>query len=76
MGDHGELNLGQLVREHYDGDAFLVGYTTYSGTVTAASDWDQPPERKRVRPALRGSYESIFHDVDLPRFLVPEKSPP
>jgi erythromycin esterase-like protein len=70
MGELGELNLGQLVRQQYPGDAFLVGYTTYSGTVTAASDWDQPPERKRVRPALRGSYESIFHDVDLPRFFV------
>ncbi len=30
--------------------AVLVGFTTYGGTVTAASDWDGPAERKRVRP--------------------------
>ena len=27
----GELNVGQLVRERYGGDAVLVGFTTYSG---------------------------------------------
>jgi erythromycin esterase-like protein len=31
--------------------------------VTAASDWDGPAERKRVRPALPGSYERLFHEV-------------
>jgi erythromycin esterase-like protein len=40
------------------------------GSVTAASNWDEPAERKRVRPALAGSYEALFHDVDLPRFLL------
>ena len=49
----------------------LVGFTTYSGTVTAASDWGAPAELKRVRPALPGSYEALFHDVDIPRFLLP-----
>src|ERR1700738_4866923 len=34
----GELNLGQLVRERYAGDCRLVGFTTYTGTVTAASN--------------------------------------
>lgn len=31
--------------------------------MTAASDWEQPPERKRVRPALPGSYEALFHEA-------------
>src|SRR5438034_646916 len=57
---HGEFNLGQLVREHYS-KAVLVGFTTYTGTVTAASDWGGPHETKRVRPALKGSYEALFH---------------
>ena len=39
MGRRGELNLGQLVRERHGRDAVLVGFTTYRGTVTAASDW-------------------------------------
>jgi erythromycin esterase-like protein len=70
MGDTGELNVGQLVRERYGRDAILVGLTTYSGTVTAASNWGAPAERKRVRPGLSGSYETLFHDTDLPRFLL------
>ena len=63
MGVRGEWNVGQLVREQYGRDAVLVGCTTYDGTVTAASNWDAPAERKRVRPALPGSYEALFHDV-------------
>jgi erythromycin esterase-like protein len=62
MAEHGELNVGQLVRQSYGSDAVLVGFTTYTGTVTAASDWDGPAERKRVRPALPGSYEALFHE--------------
>ena len=70
MGEAGELNVGQLVRERYGRDARLIGFSTYQGTVTAASDWDGPAERKRVRPALAGSYEALFHDVGRGRFLV------
>jgi erythromycin esterase-like protein len=71
MADYGELNVGQLVREQYGPEAVLIGFTTYTGTVTAASDWDGPAERKRVRPALADSYEASFHDVDAAKFLLP-----
>src|SRR5205814_7614074 len=57
MGRGGELNVGQLIREKHGDDARLIGFTTYHGTVTAASEWDGPAERKRVRPGLPGSYE-------------------
>jgi erythromycin esterase-like protein len=70
MGDHGELNVGQLVRQRYKEEAVLTGFTTYTGTVTAASNWDAPAERKRVRPALVGSYEELFHSTELPGFLL------
>lgn len=63
MGDGGELNVGQLVRERYAAATLNVGFTSYAGTVTAASDWDGPAERKRVRPGLPGSYESYFHEI-------------
>jgi erythromycin esterase-like protein len=66
----GELNVGQLVRESFGARALLVGFSTYQGTVTAARDWDRPAERRRVRPALRDSYEALFHDVRMPRFLL------
>jgi erythromycin esterase-like protein len=70
IGDAGEFNVGQLVRERYGGESVLVGFTTHHGTVTAASDWDAAAERKRVRPALPGSYEVLFHEVGIPRFLL------
>ena len=71
MGQSGELNVGQLVREEYGAKAVLVGFTTYTGTVTAASEWDGPAHRKHVRPALAGSYERLFHEAEIPRFLLP-----
>jgi len=70
MAGRGELNVGQLVRERWDHAALLVGFSTYSGTVTAASDWDKPAERKIVRPALEGSYEGLFHEVGLRNFFL------
>lgn len=70
MGQRGELNVGQLVRERYGREAVLIGFTTHHGTVTAASDWDGPAERKSVRPALAGSYEALFHDALPDRFLL------
>ncbi|HSP70582.1 MAG TPA: erythromycin esterase family protein [Bryobacteraceae bacterium] len=70
MGQSGEWNVGQLVREKHGRDCALVGFTTYSGTVTAASDWGGPAERKNVRPARPGSYESLFHDIGMPAFLL------
>ena len=62
MGARGELNVGQLARQRYRGDCLLVGFTTFDGTVTAASDWGAPAERKRVRPALAGSHEAYLHE--------------
>jgi erythromycin esterase-like protein len=70
MGQRGELNVGQLVRERYGRKAVLVGFSTNTGTVTAASNWDEPPQRKRVRPALAESYEALFHSVEVPDFLL------
>jgi erythromycin esterase-like protein/predicted phosphoribosyltransferase len=71
LGSIGELNVGQLVRERHPGDCFNIGFTTYTGTVTAASDWDEPAERKHVRPALGDSVEALFHAVSDGAFMVP-----
>ncbi len=71
MGEGGELNVGQLARERFGAQAVLVGFTTFTGTVTAATDWDGPAHRRHVRPALAGSYERLFHEVGIPRFLLP-----
>jgi erythromycin esterase-like protein len=71
IGRQGEWNVGQLSRERYGADAFLVGFSTYTGWVTAASDWDGPAERKQVRPALPDSYEDVFHQTGLGDFVLP-----
>jgi erythromycin esterase-like protein/predicted phosphoribosyltransferase len=71
MGDHGELNVGQLARERFGADVVSVGFSTYSGTVTAATEWDGPAHRRHVRPALAASYEHLFHQSRLGRFLLP-----
>ena len=70
MGARGELNVGQLVRERFGRRAYGIGFSTYSGTVTAASDWGSPAERKRVRPGLPGSYEELFHATGIPAFWL------
>src|SRR5436190_17166057 len=70
MSEHGEFNVGQLIREHFGNEVVLVGFTTHHGTVTAASDWGADAERKNVRPALRGTYEELFHKTGLERFWI------
>jgi erythromycin esterase-like protein/predicted phosphoribosyltransferase len=76
MGASGELNVGQLAREEHGRRALLVGFTTYTGTVTAATEWDGAAHRRHVRPALAGSYERLFHDVEIPRVLLPIRTDP
>ncbi len=70
MSRRGEWNVGQLAREHYGERVFGIGFTTYSGTVTAARDWGDPAERRGVRPALAGSYEELFHQTGVPQFWL------
>jgi erythromycin esterase-like protein len=74
MGEQGEWNVGQLMREHYGRETVLLGFSTHHGTVTAASDWGGSAERKRVRPGLPGSYEDVFHEVGMNGFLLPLRS--
>ncbi|AEG93139.1 erythromycin esterase family protein [Ramlibacter tataouinensis] len=70
MARQGEWNVGQLAREHWDGQALLVGFSTYRGSVTAATDWDAPARRRRVRDGLPGSFEDLFHRTGEPAFWL------
>ncbi|HKT08311.1 MAG TPA: erythromycin esterase family protein [Gemmatimonadaceae bacterium] len=69
LGAGGELNVGQLTRQQFGAGVVALGFTTFRGTVTAASDWDAPAERKVVRPALPESFEAVFHDAPRNFFL-------
>lgn len=66
----GQINVGQLMRERHGDECVIVGFTTHTGTVTAASDWDGPAETNRVRPSLVGSWERALHEVGLERFFI------
>ena len=77
MGDRGEWNLGQLVRERFSpGESVSVGFTTHTGTVTAADDWVTPPSSWRYGRACRAASSvcsmssrcriSIWHSAALP----------
>ena len=68
MSRRGEFNIGELVRRHCGLRTRLIGFTTATGTVSAASDWGAPVTRKTLRPPIDGSYEQLFHRVGIPRF--------
>ncbi|MES2217903.1 MAG: erythromycin esterase family protein [Pseudomonadota bacterium] len=71
MGDQGEVNIGQLVREHHGSeDTYLLGFSTYQGSVAAADDWDTPVKHKVVNPGLVGSYEALFHELKHKNFIL------
>lgn len=71
MGEDGQTNLGELVRQRYPDSCYLLGFTTHTGTVRAASDWDGEAELKAVRPSLPNSFEHLFHDIGLGDFFLP-----
>jgi protein-L-isoaspartate(D-aspartate) O-methyltransferase len=71
MAARGEINLGQLVRQHFAEQAYLVGFGTDRGTVAAAPDWGAPMEVMELRPALPESFEHLCHRTGLPAFLLP-----
>ncbi len=70
LGQSGELNVGQLTRTTWGDDCYLVGFTTYHGHVSAASDWGGPVEHKRVRAALANSFEERLHHGPVDDFIV------
>ncbi len=63
-------SLGQLLRERYPGEVALVGFTTYDGTVACAPAWDTPPEVVRLPPCREDSWEKLFHEIAIPRFMI------
>jgi erythromycin esterase-like protein len=70
MGWQGEFNVGELCRVAFQEDAVLIGFGTDRGTVTAASDWDEPMEVRTVRPSRPDSHERVFLDAGVPCALL------
>lgn len=68
--ESGELSLGQMVLFRHWADSYLVGFTTYKGTVAATSEWGAEVEKKTLNPALEDSYEELFHNTDIKSFVL------
>lgn len=69
--DAGDMvNVGQLVRERHPGQSVAVGFGSYEGSVTAARAWGERPQRMNVPKAIAGSYDNVFHQTELERFLL------
>jgi len=75
MAARGEHNVGNLCRRAFGDKVFIVGFGTDHGTVAAASDWDEPMQRMRVRPARADSYERLCHGSGVPAFLLHLRDP-
>lgn len=71
MAQYGQTNIGELLRDRYGAENVrLIGFSTYTGTVTAADNWDEEAECKLVNPGLPQSYEDLFHNVEGDDFLL------
>jgi protein-L-isoaspartate(D-aspartate) O-methyltransferase len=68
MARRGELNIGQLCRERFGDEAYLIGFGTDRGTVAAATDWGGPVEFKQVRSARADSYKGLCRRLAMPAF--------
>jgi protein-L-isoaspartate(D-aspartate) O-methyltransferase len=66
-----EYNIGHLCRQGFRSASYSIGFGTNTGTVAAASNWDEPMQVKNVLPALAGSYERLCHETGDARFLLP-----
>jgi protein-L-isoaspartate(D-aspartate) O-methyltransferase len=76
MSARDEYNIGHLCRQEFGDASYSIGFGTNSGTVAAASNWDEPMQVKTVRPALPRSYERLCHETAEPRFLLPLRDAP
>jgi erythromycin esterase-like protein len=70
MQRRGDWNVGQLVREQFPQETVNLGFTTFTGTVTATSNWDETAQLKKVREGLNNSFERLFHQVGIPNFFL------
>jgi len=66
----GQISLGQLARERFGEEAILIGFGTNNGTVIAATNWNDPPALKQLKPAIKGSFDNLLHRSGVGDFLV------
>lgn len=70
MAAKANLNLGQLMRQHFKQKMFSIGMLTYSGEVTASDNGGQPAEIKTLLAAHSESNEALFHRLGIQHFML------
>ncbi len=75
MAARGEFNIGQLCRQEFGPDVYLIGFGTHAGTVAAAPEWGAEMEVMDVRPSYPESYERLFHDTEMDAFILHLREP-
>lgn len=64
MAQQGMINLGQLAREKYGKEnVYLVGFSSYEGSVIAGAHWGAPMMKMEMPPAHKGSWEHLIHEA-------------
>jgi erythromycin esterase len=63
MKEYGMINLGELIRNQWGENSFIVGFGTYKGTVITSNNWYGSILKKTIPPAKKDSWEDIFHQA-------------
>jgi erythromycin esterase-like protein len=63
MADEGTHNIGELARNAFPGQTYLIGFGSYRGAVIAGKSWGAKMEAMLVPHARKGSWESLLHTV-------------
>jgi erythromycin esterase len=66
MNQHGQLNIGALSREYLGPEnVFLIGFTTYKGTVKAGRQWGGKRREMNIPPAQDNSIEALLEKANV-----------
>ena len=60
--DANKLNIGYLLKKKYNHKCLNIGFSTFSGQVTASHNWGSKNLVFNVKPATKKSWEYIFHN--------------
>lgn len=63
MADDGMYNVGELARQKFPGETFLIGFGSYGGSVIAGSSWGAKMQHMQVPDGRKGSWESLLHNA-------------
>ena len=71
MAEKGLVNIGQLLRQDFGHDEiFILGFSTYRGSVIAGRQWGQERQIMDVPNAISGSADELLSKAGIERFYV------